>query len=69
MKKKDNGKIASYSHISKFYDAIKYGSKVLGRHLFLELYAKTNKIFVLFQKRICPGKDAGKHRQEGGRCC
>ncbi len=30
MKKKDNGKIAKYSHIAKFYDAFKYGSKVVG---------------------------------------
>ena len=39
MKKKDNGKIVLYSHISKFYDAIKYGSKVVGRHLSLEFYS------------------------------
>lgn len=25
VKKKTNGKFSSYSHISKFYDAIKYG--------------------------------------------
>jgi hypothetical protein len=37
MKNKDNGKIALYSHISKFYDAIKYGLKVAGHHLSLEI--------------------------------
>ncbi len=33
VKKKANGKLASYSHISKFYDAIKYGSRVSNKLL------------------------------------
>ena len=33
MKKKDNGKIAKYSHITKFYDEIKWGAGIAGQHL------------------------------------
>jgi hypothetical protein len=45
MKKKDNGKILSYSHVSKLYNAIKYGSKVARCHLSLEFYFKTDTFF------------------------
>ena len=52
MKKKDNGKIASFSHISKFYDAIKYGSKVAGHHLSLDFYSKTDTFLLCFKKSL-----------------
>ena len=59
MKKKDNGKIASYSHISKFYDAIKYGSKVAGRHLSLDFYSKTDTFLLCFKKEFAQAKKQG----------
>jgi hypothetical protein len=59
MKKKENGKIASYSHISKFYDSIKYGSKVVGRHLSLEFYSKTDTFLFCFKKEFAQAKKQG----------
>ena len=59
MKKKDNGKIALYSHISKFYDAIKYGSKVAGCHLSLEFYSKTDTFLICFRKEFAQAKKQG----------
>ena len=56
MKKKDN---ASYSHISKFYDAIKYGSKVAGHHLSLDFYSKTDTFLICFKKEFAQAKKQG----------
>ena len=59
MKKKDNGKIASYSHISKFYDAIKYCSKVAGRHLSLDFYSKTDTFLLCFKNEFAQAQKQG----------
>mgnify|MGYP006157755839 CR=1 FL=1 len=59
MKEKENGKVASYSHVSKFYDAIKYGSKIAGRHLSLDFYTKTDTFMFCFKKEFAQAKKQG----------
>jgi hypothetical protein len=61
MKKKDNGKIVLYSHISKFYEAIKYGLKVVGcyHYLSLEFYPKAVTFLFCFKKEFAQAKKQG----------
>ena len=53
------GHLASYSHISKFYCAIKWGSSVAERHLSRNFYSKVDKYMKSYQKEYARGKTRG----------
>ncbi len=56
IKKETNGKLASYSHISKFYNAIKYGSRVSNKLLSVDVYSRVDTFMFCFKKEFAEEK-------------
>ena len=56
---KPNGKMYVPSHIGKFYDAIKRGSKVSNSHLSTNFYAQMDKFMASYKKDYTAEKKKG----------
>jgi len=51
--------VASYSPMSKFYDAIKYGSQVSNKLLSIEFYSKVDTFLFCYKKEFPEAKKEG----------
>jgi hypothetical protein len=58
--KNGNGTLCSYSHLSKFYMAVKWGSTTASRHLPLSFYSEMDAYLVAFKKEHAAAKKEGK---------
>ena len=59
VKTKANGKLSSFSHMSKFYDAIKYGSKISNKLLSVEFYSNVDTFLFCYKKEFAEAKKEG----------
>jgi len=57
--KKEGGKFYGPSHISKFFDAIKWGSMVSNRRLSTHFYAEMEKFMACYKKEFADQKKKG----------
>ena len=60
MRIKDNGKHSSVSNISKFYDALKFGSKISKRLLSVTFYAEVDKFIACYKREHASAKKKGQ---------
>ena len=51
--------LASFSHITKFYCAMKWGSSIAERHLSMNFYSKVDEFMKSYQKEYASGKTSG----------
>jgi hypothetical protein len=58
--KNGNGTLCSYSHLSKFYMAVKWGSTTASGHLPLSFYSEMDAYLVAFKKEHAAAKKEGK---------
>jgi hypothetical protein len=65
VKRKDGSpKLASFSHMSKYYSAIKWGSTSCGRLLHTKFYADVDSFMVNYKKEFATAKAAGNTEEK-----
>ena len=57
VKTKENGKLSSYSHMSKFCDAIKYVWQVTNKLLSIDFYSKVDTFVFCYKKEFAEYKE------------
>jgi hypothetical protein len=60
MRIKDNGKHSSVSNISKFYDALKFGSKISKRLMSVHFYSEVDQFIACYKREHASAKKNGQ---------